>query len=196
MMRAYTSIQQLVRLPADRRASIRLYAGHFPFMVTDMLGGEFITITLLREPTERILSYLKHAKRYRPEFETKSLEEIYETPSLFSWLVHNYQVKLFAMNPGDPARTHLYPIDIDRDRLERAKANLERVTSIGLTDRLDELVSELCARYGWRGAVPRLEVSEAFRPSSALEDRIASDNQADIEFYDFAVELYRQRRRT
>src|SRR5437879_1319915 len=41
----------------DRGDGIRLVFGHFPLCMTELLGGGFTTLTVLREPVERTLSY-------------------------------------------------------------------------------------------------------------------------------------------
>ena len=37
--------------------------GHFPLCTTELLGGGFTTLTVLREPVERTLSYLRHHQK-------------------------------------------------------------------------------------------------------------------------------------
>jgi hypothetical protein len=59
----YISIADVSALTAARRADIRVYAGHFPFMVRDLIDGDVTTLTLLRDPVDRTVSLLKHFKR-------------------------------------------------------------------------------------------------------------------------------------
>ena len=46
-----------------RGDEIRLVAGHFPLCTTELLDVPFITLTVLRPPVERTLSYLRHQKK-------------------------------------------------------------------------------------------------------------------------------------
>src|SRR5688572_18532617 len=75
---AYVRIDYLTGLSPDRRARIRAYSGHFPFMAAQLLGMELVTLTVLREPIERTISYLKHCKSYHVQHRSLALEEIYE----------------------------------------------------------------------------------------------------------------------
>ena len=84
---------------------------------------------------------------------------------------------------------------MDRGRLEHAKAALGEVDAVGLQERFDEFGVELERRFGWqiderwRFHVSRdePEIADSFRR------RIAEDNAFDMEFYEFAVELYEGR---
>src|SRR5438045_58198 len=64
----YGSLADLAAVTPVRRAAIRMYAGHFPYMARDIIGGDLTTITLLREPVERTVSMLKHFKRLHERF--------------------------------------------------------------------------------------------------------------------------------
>ena len=89
-------------------------------------------------------------------------------------------------------------LDIDRNRLDLAKRNLERVDVIGIQDRFDEVLAEVEQRFGWRRApVERLNVGSA-EPGDApasFRRRIADDNGADLEFFEHAQRLCESRRR-
>lgn len=99
------------------------------------------------------------------------------------------------MGPGDRLESIMDPIDIDDDRLETAKINLEKVDVVGLNDRYDELLAELEQRYGLQ--IDEVEsqhvASEPWEVSDALRQRIINDNAADIELYEFARDLRRRR---
>jgi hypothetical protein len=59
----YTSIEHLLEISPERRADIRVYAGHFPYMACEMMGIDFVKLTLLRHPVDRAISVLKQFKR-------------------------------------------------------------------------------------------------------------------------------------
>ena len=40
-----------------------MVTGHFPLCTTELLGGAFTTFTVLRDPVERTLSYLRHHRK-------------------------------------------------------------------------------------------------------------------------------------
>ena len=69
------------RPPPERRATIRGYMGHYPYVASQLLGEDPVTLTILRDPVERTISYLKHCKRYHDHHRELSLEEIYRDTS-------------------------------------------------------------------------------------------------------------------
>jgi len=198
MRDANMSIEQLVTLPPERRALIRAYTGHFPFVATELLDLDFLTLTILRDPVDRTISYLKHCKRYHDQHRDLSLEEIYDDPFFFPSFIHNHQAKIFAMTTDDKLESYMDVIEIDDRRLEIAKSNLARVDVLGLNEHHEDFVTEVERSLGWRiGAVPNQRVSEeSWEASSALRRRIASENEADVDFYEHARSLYDQRRRS
>jgi len=193
---ARARIDYLTGLSPERRARIRVYKGHFPFVAAQLLGLELVTLTILRDPVERTISYLKHCKRYNEQHRALPLEQIYEDPFLFPTMIHNHQAKLFAITPDDEPRSYLEVIEVDDRRLELAKENLERVDVLGLQERFQEFLEELARRYGWRfGATGDRHVGgEEAGISGPFRRRIAEDNAADLDFYEHAERLWEKRR--
>lgn len=213
-LESYASMARLRDLGDDRRAEIRVYAGHYPHLVTDLVRPD-VTITTLRDPVERAISVLHQARRLRPGMADRPLEEVYEDPWVGPPRVVDYQAKLFAMTaddvrdaverveavmgPGSGAgvadRPDLIALPMDDARLARAQANLERVDVVGLQEHFGELLEELTARFGWRfprsyrhrTAPPGLEVPRGLR------ERLTRDLAHDIELYRYAVDLRRRR---
>jgi hypothetical protein len=211
MLTANINLEYLTDLPASRRARIRVFTGHFPFVAVELLGEDLTTITILRDPVERTLSWLRaysrspaasraapQRKRIHDAHGALSLEEIYEDPFLFPCFIRDYQAKLFAFTVEDRPESHMDPLDVDASRLEIAKRNLERVHVIGTQDRFDELLSELEQRFGWRRApVGNFNVgpkTPGDAPAS-FRRRIAEDNPADMEFFEHALRICEERRR-
>jgi hypothetical protein len=196
MVSANVTLEHLTGLSAGRRARTRVFSGHFPFVAVELLGEEVTTITILREPVERTLSYLRQVRRVHDS--PHSLEEIYEHPLLFPCLIRDHQAKLFALTVDDEPESYMHVIDVDAGRLDLAKRNLERVDVIGTQDRFDELLSELEQRFGWRRA-PHEEwnvgpETPGDAPAS-FRRRIAEDNAADMEFFEHALTLTSERHR-
>jgi hypothetical protein len=192
----YWDIARLLALSEERQRQIRTYTGHFPFVVTDLLDGEFVRMTLLRDPVARTVSFLNHWKRIRPDLASLDLEEIYDTAPDNAQYILNHQSKQFAMIPADEPVSFLDCIVVDDDRLEVAKANLERVDLVGLQQDYDGFLAELSDRYGWDiSPIPQLEASEETVVPASFRRRIERDNAADMAFYEYAVELHEQRAR-
>lgn len=190
-------IEYLLSLPVERKRQIRAYTGHFPFFVTDLVQGDFVTITMLRDPVDRVISYLKHAQMHHDRHRDWPLEKIYEDRFYFECFMWNHQVKIFAMTPGDRVSSYMDVIEIDDRRLEIAASSLDRVDVWGFTDRLGELHDELTARFGWRfGPVPDRRVAPPADVPPSLRRRIVRDNAADLEFHERARARYESRRRS
>ena len=195
-IRPAQSIPYLLNLPEERLAEIRVFIGHFPLIAYEMLGIECVTVTLLRDPIARIISHVVQAQRI-PTYKDLSFEEIYEDPMVFPFFLHNHQAKYFAMRPDDRLAGIMDPIDIDDSRLALAKANLERIDVIGLTESLDEFLDEIRVRFGWsiRPDVAENVSTQKWEPSAAFRRKIEADNAADIELYEHARAYYARRQR-
>jgi hypothetical protein len=191
-------VDYLVDLSPARRAEIRGYTGHFPFVVTQLLGVDLATLTIVRDPVERTISYLKHCKRYHEQHRELTLEEIYQDDFHYHCFIHNHQAKIFSMTADDRLESYMDVIEVDDRRLELAKENLAKVDVVGLHERYDEFIDALRQRFGWRfDQVRDRRVSrEQWEVRSTLSELIADDNSADVAFYDYAKQLHEQRRRS
>ena len=206
-IRHHLSVSYLLGLPAERRAHIRVYTGHFPYVASEMLGGDFVTVTILRDPVERTLSLLRQFRRgapwldpsKRPPMESRTLEEVYEHPLVFAPLIQNHQTKIFSMQRSDDPESYMDVVDVDASRLALAKENLRKVDVIGITERWDWFLDDLVEWFGWRvdrDARANAAPTEAIQPvSESLRRRIADDNAIDVAFYEYAAELVDLRRR-
>jgi hypothetical protein len=195
----YGSVERIRSLSDERRREIRVYAGHYPFMMTELVPTD-VTMTVLRDPVERTISFLRHCKRYEADKADLSLDEIYADPFDFALLIRDYQAKLFSMRLADevPDKAHIADIVVDDHRLAAAKANLATVSLIGLQHRFGEFLGELTTRYGWTFGDSYLKqaATEGWSVSPDLRQRIVEDNQVDIEFFRYADSLVDERRET
>jgi len=198
----HLSVPYLLALPEERRERIRVYTGHYPYVVRELLGIELQAITILRDPMERTLSLLRQFRRKSPwmgepglgsPLVASTLEEVYDEPMVFGPLIHNHQTKIFSMTPADEPQTYMDMLDVDRARLERAKVNLAEVEVVGLIERYDDFLDEVGERYGWtivRGARKNVTPESELLPvDPALRRRITEDNAFDVELYEYAKEL-------
>lgn len=194
-IRAYYQVDYVRRLEPEVRDRIRIWAGHFPFAVSELVGAD-VTLAVLRDPVERTVSFLRHCKRYRPAMRDLPLEAIYEDSWLHPTYIRNYQAKLFAMTTADKLESHLDVVEVDDARLATAKANVERVDVLGLHERYDDFVAAAAERFGWRfGTLPDLEVStEDWDVPASFRRRIAEENAADLEFFDHARAVHDRQR--
>ena len=190
LVRLLLSIDDLRERIAERGSEIRVIAGHFPLCTAELIGGRLTTLTLLREPVERTLSFLRQHRETNPSAGHKSLEELYHDPFWFRFVTHNHMTKMLSLEPAEMTSGMLTGVDLDRDHLERAKRALAGIDAVGLQERFEDFCDELGVRFGWDLGEPLMvntsasvDVPESFRA------RIAEDNALDIELYEFAREL-------
>jgi hypothetical protein len=183
----YISVDRLRERLEVRGDQIQVITGHFPLRTVDELDGRFTTLTLLREPVERMLSYLRHRRENDQDFRLESLEKIYDA---HYGQADNYMTRMLALARAEMPKSLFAPVELNREHLERAKEGLAGVHAVGLQERFEEFCADLTARYGWDLGGPEVinrsapsEVSDGFRA------RIAENNALDIELYEFAEGL-------
>jgi len=189
------SVEILRQRWRERRHEIRVVTGHFPLCTTDLLGERFTTLTVLREPVERTLSYLRHHRMLTPEDCDKSLEAIYEDEFRYQALIHNHMVKMFALTPGEMTNGALTPVEFTSAHLDRAKQQLATVDLVGLQKHFEGFCAHLQQRFGWDlGAPLYANRTDPVEVSSTFCNRIAQDNSMDVELYAYAQRLCEERR--
>jgi len=95
---AYMHVPKLVSEVNRLGEELRIVLGHIPYAVRSLLTRDYVAMTLLRDPIDRTISYLKHCRRYHIEHMTQSLEQIYEDAWFHASFISNYQTKLFSMS--------------------------------------------------------------------------------------------------
>jgi hypothetical protein len=189
-------VDYLLDLPPERRAGIRGYMGHYPYVASQLVDGDPVTLSILRDPVERTISYLKHCKRYHDQHRELSLEEIYTDHFHFACFVENHQTKIFSMTADDTLESFMDVIEIDDRRFALAKENVERVDVLGVHEHYQQFVDDLGDRFGWRfdRAGNRRVSREDWDVTPAFRRRIADDNAVDVELYEHARRLHERRR--
>jgi hypothetical protein len=197
---AAVSLRHLRERMAARGHEVRVVAGHFPLCTAELLGGGFRIFTLLREPIERTLSYLRQRQQREPHDRHKTLEEIYDDPFVFSAITHNHMTKMFSLTVDELSSREMKAgmmkgVTFTRERLERAKANLASLDLVGVQERFEEFCEDLDWHFGWSlGPYPKwVNSTEQIEVSDALRERIARDHADDIELYELARKLTHER---
>ena len=113
---------------------LQVITGHFPLCLVEVLGEPFTTFTVLRDPVERTLSYLRHHKKLSAADRDLPLEAIYEDDFRFAGLIHNHMVKMFSLTTGEMIADALTRVEFTPERLERSSALLEIRDELGVTD--------------------------------------------------------------
>lgn len=189
-------IEHLLSTWSQRGDEIRVVTGHFPLCTTEVLGGGFTTITVLRHPLDRTISYLRHHRRRTPADAGLSLEQVYDDDFRFNGLVHNHMTKMLSLSPGEMTDGALTRVAFTSERLERAKRRLAGVDYVGLQESFEEFCAQLTARLGWALTDPlsKPEMPPAEVPPE-FGERILEDNAQDVELYEFARGLVAERSR-
>jgi hypothetical protein len=188
------SVEHLRSVWATRKSEIRVVTGHFPLCTAQLLDAEFTTLTVLRHPVDRTVSYLRHHRRRTPADAGLTLEEVYDDGFRFKGLVHNHMTKMLSLMPEEMEDGALTRVEFTPERLERAKQRLAGVDAIGIQEDFDSFWAQLAARFDWRLGGPH---DRPERPPAQLSpqfrDRIVEDNADDIELYEFARRLVTER---
>lgn len=181
------SIDHLLTRWAERRDEIRILTGHFPLCTADLLGEPFTAFTVLREPVERTLSYLRHHRKETPEDAEKSLEEIYDDPFRFEGLIHNHMVKMLSLDVNEMTDGSLTVVDFPPERLARAKERLATLDVVGLQEEYRDFWITVRRRYKWPlGAPGHANRTEPTEVPASFRRRIADDNAHDVALYEYA----------
>lgn len=181
----YWVINKLAEAAVAQRDEIKLWHGHFPFFVTEFVP-DAITLSVLREPVARIVSLIDQHRRLNTT--DKTIEEIYEDPTVFPRTIHEHQTKMFAMPNGAGINAWTQPYPIDDEAFAAAKERLATVDLLGFQEDFDTFLGQLETRWNWRiEPVERVNSAEE-RPviSAAFRERIINDNPYDMAFYEFA----------
>jgi hypothetical protein len=191
--KASLHVDHLCRRFRERSDELRVVTGHFPLCTTELLGVPFTTITVLRNPVERTLSSLRDMREREPMFRGAPLERIYEDPIRFQCLIHDHMVKMLSMTPDEMTDGALTALDVGDRHLERAKRNLvEHIDVWGVQENFEELCAELTLRFGWDLGAPLVaNPTRPFDVSEAFRERIAEDNELDMELYRYAIDRLR-----
>ena len=176
------SVARLRERMAARGDESEAIAGHVPVRPIDELDGSFSTLTVLREPVDRMLSTVRGMSGGRTD-----LGEVYD--GLYG-LANNNMTKMLALTPAELKATIYSGFRVDRDHLERAKEALAAMDAVGFQEQLDDFCAELSARFGWDLGEPVVvNTGPDIEAPGTLRERIAAENQLDLELYEFAREL-------
>lgn len=194
---AVLDVDHLCRVDAARPGAYQVLTGHFPLGVIDLLAGPFATFTVLRDPVERVLSFLRHQREVEPRFAAASLEAVYDDAVSRSGLVDNHMVKMLSLRGSDLTAGALTPVTVDDAWLHRAEAALEeRIDVMGLQEHFDVFCQDLERRFGWDLGPPLfMNRTSPAVCSDSLRERITLDNRFDELLYGHAVELWHGRHR-
>jgi hypothetical protein len=171
--------------------SYRYFWGHFGMHLPEFLRRELVTITLLRDPIEQVISFYQHVRRDPSHYLFRevngrqlTLDDFVRDPGMIphiwnaqthhllwdSWL-HSWYSSGALMQDGTMVPEFL--------AVRRARERLDRFAFFGLTERMGDSLRLLCHLFGWEGfeTVPELNAS----PRRSSVDDIPDDTRYAIE---------------
>jgi Sulfotransferase family len=174
---------RLWRLPQQRLKKFRVFKGHMPFGLHEIIPQPATYVTVIRDAVERVISaYYFNYWRLRREGWT--LEDfVRRSPR------ENVQTKIIAGADYDAPCT--------AEILLKAKENLQYFSVVGLTERFEESLALMKLRFGWKLEsysnfnVTRTRPKKRDLPQSTL-DLIAERNRFDIELYECAAQIFEE----
>jgi len=182
---------RLWRLSKRRLQRFRVFKGHMPFGLHELLPQSATYITVMRGAVERVISayyfmsnYMLHPNYWKFRREGWTLEDfVRRSPR------ENVQTKMIAGADYDAPCT--------AETLLRAKENLQHFSVVGLTERFEESLALMKLRFGWKldsyssFNVTRKRPKKRELPQSTL-DLIAERNRFDMELYECARNLFEE----
>jgi hypothetical protein len=111
-------------------------------------------------------------------------------------MIRNHMVRMLSLAPEEMLAHDgvLTRVAYTKERLQRAKEALAGLDVFGLQESFEAFCDELSAHYGLELGEPvRSNTTERAEVPDGLAERIAEDNALDMELYEFACALYRER---
>lgn len=205
---------QLVDAPSGDLGRYRLFRGHFGLVLPRLLRWQLRGLTVLREPAAMVTSLYAfirtqpwHPLHHRFRQPGYGLSRFLHDP-VCRVVTSNWQARWLAAEPppGDLAWTtvpsdlvgwkpsvHHRPLRMGQEELlERSAGTIERLSMVGVTERLPETLCLVAGHLGWPPPEPpaRRNVSPLPADGEALSaadlELLRELNQVDTQLYDSA----------
>lgn len=171
----------------------KIFYGHYPFILGNLIERPKKYITFLREPISRTISNIYHYYHYDPILRGQDLETIFDKRiPLF-----NNQVRFLADTILSERLQFFDSPKFPPVALKTAKENLMKCDFIGLTERFDESIELLKKVFNFNFEAIEIHnkgVKKGNPPiSPQLREKIITANQLDLELYEFAKTLFEEK---
>lgn len=194
-----------------------LFFGHCNISLRTVLPDDVYTMTMLRHPVDRLISYWKHVYRegvearpdmadvinlpvdevvHHPFFSDNSMVCILGTHSEmynYLWTVVN-EVAEFKPHRLKYTEEHPYNLTIEQ-ALTNSKELLDNI-QFGIFEQYDESVKHLLTPLGIEYNIPKVNAAPVTQEHPFTEEHIkiiTEYQKQDIELYEYAVELFNKR---
>jgi Galactose-3-O-sulfotransferase len=186
---------EFIEMPAEKRANIRLLAGHMPFGMHVHFTRPSVYITVLRRPLDRVMSHYYFARKASAHVLHEAAKRVTLDEYVASGMsleMDNGQVRLLSGHNED------IPLgNCGRELLDEAKRNLrDHFLVTGLVERFDESLLLMKRKLGWKAWPVYLKRNvTGGRPDA---DTLSSDtialidryNELDRELYEWAAQRF------
>jgi hypothetical protein len=187
-------LDRIRKIPQDEVGRCRVFKGHMPFGLHQMLSGPAEYITFLRDPVQRVVSH------YRMQYRKKVLPSSFAIdPSRSDWNLGNHPIFARSLDNGQTRVLAGASLDLPfgactEEHLCQAKGNMDRhFKFVGLTEQFDlsiMLLRRICG-WGWHFYVPDNKASNgSIQLSTAMLESIRHLNRFDYELYRYAQERF------
>ncbi len=226
-----SGLGDVLRIPHDDRAFPALAAagdypvvqGHVPYPVAATLRQPLFVMTFLRRPVDRVVSLFEHSRR-KPEFpmSQRLMKSGIDSPKelVERGIASNQQTKLlgseydfsellakFRRGELGARKARLWLVQETRREatpatLERAKARLQEMQFVGITEAFDDSLRLFSKTIGIESDVTSYRIDAATEAERRARksrygddelDAVAEANRLDLELYEFAKDLFEQR---
>lgn len=158
------------------------YVGHWPASIIDRLPDQTYTVTLLRDPVERVISHYHYIHQYGYHYDPVFTEWAKDA-SFRDWLDSPY-----ARYAANNLQTR-FLCDRKTDDLDWALASLARLNMVGTTETIFQTLQAVCD--WWELAPPAIghenAVTHSLFISNDLRAELYERNQHDLVIYEEAV---------
>jgi hypothetical protein len=197
-------------------SKFRLVKGHFANTIHQIIPKNLVYITMLRNPSDVIISYLRMQKR-QPDTAKKwnisghdSISELIlrqDIPGVENPLCHwlNFNGDIASLTKGFdkkllsdfllPAQPDFLQSDLSAEEiLENAKQQLLKCTFFGLTERFEDSLILLHYTFSWKPYNSMIKLNIApdslEELSSEAKKELEQKTKLDIELYKFAQSIF------
>jgi hypothetical protein len=198
-------------LDYDFLKSARAVCGHIPLCISRLMDQPVRTLVFLRSPADLSFSMFNHLKRIGDIKQETSLSEFLDSP--YAELILNMQTKWlsghqipnipisidrppFNFEPNFGANLDQLFIPVDQDSLAQAKSNLERISFIGIFEKMQESMSALKSYFEFSRNPVDFTRNIGAHDKKIDEDilnQLTERNGLDNQLYAFGRELFEER---